>query len=263
MIGLGERESNKEMNMLAGATFLVLDEYGVDVNNPEKYIKISQKMSKNQLIEILGKIDSGKVMKIIFPKLIKLMTADGTVNPKRLDFLDMIGNTFIESGTMPKELLESFLEKVNKKPKKDSKKKSSDKVIVDSYNNGNPKIIVEYKKGLQVGLCKEYWENGQLAGEGNYKDDEKEGSWKFYDENGSLDMEGNFKEGILVGLCKEYYENGQLKMETNYKDDSEHFVKSYYENGQLESEGNFKNYKEEGLWKFYNEDGSLKEEKNL
>ena len=114
LIGLGEKESKKEMEMLAGATFLVLDEYGVDVNNPEKYIQISKEMSKNQLIEILVKIDSDKVMKIIFPKLIKLMTADETVNPKRLDFLEMIGSTFVESGSMPKELLESFFEKINK-----------------------------------------------------------------------------------------------------------------------------------------------------
>ena len=117
MIGLGEKESKKEMEMLSGATFLVLDEYGVDVNNPDKYIQISNKMSKNQLIDMLVKIDSDKVMKIIFPKLIKLMTADGTVNPKRLDFLDMIGNTFVESGTMPKEVFDTFLEKVNKKIK--------------------------------------------------------------------------------------------------------------------------------------------------
>ena len=80
-------------------------------------------MSKNQLLEILVKIDSDKVMNIIFPKLIILVTADGTVNPKRLDFLDLIGKTFVESGSMPKELLESFFEKVNKKTKKNKRKK--------------------------------------------------------------------------------------------------------------------------------------------
>ena len=33
---------------------------------------------------------------------------------------------------------------------------------------------------------------------GNYKDDKKEGLWKWYHENGQLSDEGNFKDGELI-----------------------------------------------------------------
>jgi RNase P subunit RPR2 len=150
MIGLGENETKIEIGMLFEASSQVLKAYGVDVNNQEKYIQISNNMSKNQVFEILAKIDSDKVIRIIFPKLITLVTADGTVNPKRLDFLDMIGQIFVESGKMPKELLESFFEKLNKKNNKDSKKKSLDKSI-ENVNKIDYNVVADIHLFLKMG----------------------------------------------------------------------------------------------------------------
>tara|TARA_B100001175_G_scaffold274345_1_gene248557 strand:+ start:311 stop:1201 length:891 start_codon:yes stop_codon:yes gene_type:complete len=125
IISLDKKEGNEEIKILAAETFFVLKEYGVDVNSSNKYIQLSKKISQNQLIEILTKIDSNKVINVIFPKLIILVGASGTVNQKKIDFLEMIGNTFVDSGTMPKEILDSFIRKVNK-IKKDSNNKISD-----------------------------------------------------------------------------------------------------------------------------------------
>jgi len=41
----------------------------------------------------------------------------------------------------------------------------------------------------------EYYENGQMEMEENYKDGVKDGKWTFYYENGQIREEGNYKDG--------------------------------------------------------------------
>ena len=85
------------------------------------------------------------------------------------------------------------------------------------YENGNLQTEENYKDGKREGLIKIYYENGNLRVEGNYKDDKLEGSIKGYYENGNLGAEGNFKDGKPEGSIKEYYENGNLKSEIFFK----------------------------------------------
>jgi len=65
------------------------------------------------------------------------------------------------------------------------------------------------------GVTKDYYENGQLKMEANYKDGKLEGVAKFYYESGQLELEGNYKNDKREGINKEYYECGQLKLERN------------------------------------------------
>ena len=70
----------------------------------------------------------------------------------------------------------------------------------------------------------------------------KHGLCKYYYENGELEFEYNWKNGELDGLCKIYYENGKIKSEYNYKDGELHGIgKRYYEDGKIRAEYNFKN----------------------
>ena len=59
--------------------------------------------------------------------------------------------------------------------------------------------LTEYKK--------EYYENGQLKEEGNWKDGERDGFQNRYYKNGQLESEGNFKDGELINE-KHWNENG-------------------------------------------------------
>ncbi|MBP5160976.1 MAG: hypothetical protein ILP11_02895, partial [Alphaproteobacteria bacterium] len=71
------------------------------------------------------------------------------------------------------------------------------------------------------GLCKEYYENGQVKSEYMYKDGKEDGLCKEYYENGQLMRE------IALGMPeKAYYPNGQVAM----ADDVENH---YYANGNL------------------------------
>ena len=66
------------------------------------------------------------------------------------------------------------------------------------------------------------------------QEDKKEGLCKLYYENGNLKSESTFKNDKTEGLYKTYYENGNLKSEVTYKNDElERPVKNYNENGEL------------------------------
>jgi len=102
----------------------------------------------------------------------------------------------------------------------------SDKVreeITERYNDGQKKVLVKYKgegskevvveritynengdtliweKPLdKFKMEREYYENGQIKEEGNYKDGKREGKWTEYYENGQIEWKENYKDGELV-----------------------------------------------------------------
>ena len=84
------------------------------------------------------------------------------------------------------------------------------------------------------GLSREYYDDGVLKRETNFKDGQVHGPCRLYYKEGGLRKQVNYEEGILQGKAYELYENGQYKVESNYIDgkaDGE--SKIYYENGNL------------------------------
>ena len=52
------------------------------------------------------------------------------------------------------------------------------------------------------GLHTEYYESGQIKGEGNYKDGKLDGKWTNWYENGEIEQEATFKDGKCIsGDC--------------------------------------------------------------
>ena len=76
------------------------------------------------------------------------------------------------------------------------------------------KIIEAFQRD---GKGKEYYENGKLKYEGNYRNDEYDGEGIFYYENGEF-FEGNFIIGKKNGIGF-LYKNGQAIKEIKYKED--------------------------------------------
>lgn len=68
-----------------------------------------------------------------------------------------------------------------------------------------------------VGKYKLYYDNGQVQHEFNFNQNGKrEGPAKYFYENGQLAIEGNFQNGQETGVFKEYYENGDVKAEKTF-----------------------------------------------
>ncbi len=85
------------------------------------------------------------------------------------------------------------------------------------------------EKGLKQGQFKEYFENGALKSQGEYKDSKPIGEWKYYYADGTMEQEGRFdSRGRHVGEWNWYYSNGNV------------WKTEFYENGLLE--GNYIEY---------------------
>jgi len=108
------------------------------------------------------------------------------------------------------------------------------------------KGVLKEIKDNQDNITKTYHRNrismaarSLLIEDGNFKDGEEDGLWKYYYENGNIEREGNWEKSKMTGLWKYYYENGNI-----------------------EREGNWEKSKMTGLWKEYDSDGKLQKEIN-
>ena len=62
----------------------------------------------------------------------------------------------------------------------------------------------------------EYWENGNILSQVNYKDGLRDGSCRYYFKNGVMMAEGFYLKGKMSGYWHSFYENGQLKEKGKY-----------------------------------------------
>jgi antitoxin component YwqK of YwqJK toxin-antitoxin module len=83
----------------------------------------------------------------------------------------------------------------------------------------NGKICEEgnWKNSRWVGNYKLYYENGQVQHEFAFNaSGKRDGPQKYFFDNGQVAIEGNFANGKEDGLIREYYENGDVKAEKNF-----------------------------------------------
>lgn len=103
------------------------------------------------------------------------------------------------------------------------------------YENGVLASEIEYKEELRNGKSIVYYPNGNIKQEGYYVDDKEHGLFKDYYETGRLATEAYFKNGKQDGELKGYHENGLLETIQYFKDGvPDSTFESYYSNGQLE-----------------------------
>ncbi len=177
------------------------------------------------------------------------------------------------------------------------------------YDNGSIMYEGFFKNGKPVGIMKRYYEdsiiqsymifdatgtyastkiyynNGELAAEGKYINQQKDSIWTSYSyyskkitatdsyknglknglsimyyEDGKITEKQSYINGVKEGISEQYFPNSNLKQSLIYKNGRpEGEYKSYYVNGALYSKGSFKNGLKNGKWEFYNEDGKSKQ----
>jgi len=66
------------------------------------------------------------------------------------------------------------------------------------------------------GLMKKWYDNGQIAEEGTYYNNKKEGKWIEWYENGQIFKEGKYKNGERIGKWIIWYFNGQIMFLRKY-----------------------------------------------
>lgn len=109
------------------------------------------------------------------------------------------------------------------------------------------------------GVYHSFYENGSLAINGFYENNQSDSVWIYYYENGRIKATGPYQNGRQNRKWRYYFENGQLKAEGIYRMDIRHGAWAYYyEQGAEKSAGIYFNDEKEGLWNYFYEDGSLK-----
>ncbi|MFC2111406.1 toxin-antitoxin system YwqK family antitoxin [Bacteroidota bacterium] len=141
-------------------------------------------------------------------------------------------------------------------------------------------LIDEY--GKKQGYWKEYYQSGQLQGDGFYKDNIKIKEWKYYYRNKQLEQIGSYDdEGTVIGAWTWYYPSGNLLREEKYvngvengpfieySDEKNIIVKGEYVNGIKEGiwifqihdhkeTGRYINGVRDGIWKYYYKNDNIK-----
>jgi len=131
------------------------------------------------------------------------------------------------------------------------------------------------EKGYKQGKWKEFYNTGQLKGEGEYLNDRRIGEWIYYYQNSKIEQRGSFtKDGKPHGEWKWFYESGNLLREETflkglpegmmieYSDSGSVITKGLFTDGLREGpwftidgdekeEGEYRNGEKEGLWKIY------------
>ena len=104
--------------------------------------------------------------------------------------------------------------------------------------------------GAKNGHWKEFYPDGSLKSEGEYKDDKPVGEWKYYYADGKLEQKGKYtNSGKLTGTWKRYFNNGQMMIEEEYingEKDGPHT--EYDENGKIVEQGEYVKGLEDGQW---------------
>lgn len=86
-------------------------------------------------------------------------------------------------------------------------------------NNNMIITLWNYKNGKSDGICKNFYDNGNLKFYGEFKNGLPNGILKEYNSNGTLILEERYKNGLLNGEKKEFYDNGNLKNIETYSND--------------------------------------------
>lgn len=120
------------------------------------------------------------------------------------------------------------------------------------------------EKGLQQGVWKEFYSEGEIKSEGVYENGRKIGEWKYYHQNKTIEQIGSYNKGKPIGNWKWFYENGQLlRFETfEFGKLSGDFIE-YNDKGEVILKGQFTDGEANGEWLIVDNDikefGSFKD----
>lgn len=118
-------------------------------------------------------------------------------------------------------------------------------------------------KGRRQGPWHDYYANGQLRYEGQFKNDKCKGVFKYYDEQGNLKATNEFDKSGEKALNKTYAANGRMIATGYYVNQKKEGVWKYFDaaSGQLRLVEDNENGKVHGWSRLYNpNNGSLAEE---
>jgi uncharacterized protein len=146
---------------------------------------------------------------------------------------------------------EGFLSQISVFNPKDSTVK-----FKDYFPNGNLEVEGQYKNDLEQGEFIYYYLGGGKKYVKVFEKGQKEGKFFDYHQNGQLAADAIYKNNELDGPSRQYYYNGQLSSESTYsKGLEEGDYKSYFFNGKPKVAGKMSNNLLQGEWLYFDING--------
>lgn len=133
--------------------------------------------------------------------------------------------------------LESYYETGELMSKGFLKNEEPEKEYYEYYKNGNIKVEGNFKNGLKDGVQKWYHENGEKYKIIGYEAGVEKGIYELYSSSGLVQYKG-IKDSLHIGLQYEYYENGNLKRIFEKEGNDTIKYTLYNENGAIEKRRN-------------------------
>ncbi len=125
------------------------------------------------------------------------------------------------------------------------------------YADGTPKAHGDFRNNQREGYWKFYYPNGKLKGEGTFVHNLREKLWKLYYDTGALKEEGQYEKNRKEGHWKRYYPGDVLESEGDYVHGKKEGVwHNYYDNGQAFYTGTYHNDLAEGKWTYFFKNGA-------
>jgi len=151
------------------------------------------------------------------------------------------------------------------------------------YADGKLKTVTRFSKDGKTARAVSYAKNGRKIAEGNYHNEKKDSTWRYYsDFDGVLLSEESYTNGLINGVSKtfypggtvaeviqyrdgkkdgewvQYYEDGRLKFKGSYRnDEKEGPFTGYFQNGKVNLSGAYRAGHKEGTWTIYEENGAV------
>jgi antitoxin component YwqK of YwqJK toxin-antitoxin module len=151
------------------------------------------------------------------------------------------------------------------------------------HPKGGVRVIMLHKENSTKAYSRFFWQNGELAAEGNYIGNKRDSLWTFYSyhthklsyqqmyENGmrngksqsfyatgSINEELSWVNDRKEGDWRQFFESGQLKMTATYRNNQlEGDYTVYYPDGKKETAGQYRNGLPDGDWTYYNPNGNV------
>ncbi len=151
------------------------------------------------------------------------------------------------------------------------------------YADGKLKTVSEFTGDGKTVRTVSYSENGRKIAEGNYRNEKKDSTWKYYSDydgamlseenyssglkngtsetfypNGSIAEVVNYRQGKKEGEWIQYFEDGKMKFKGEYADDEKNGpFTAYYPGGKVNLSGAYKAGHMDGTWTFYEENGEV------
>lgn len=89
-----------------------------------------------------------------------------------------------------------------------------------NYFVGSKVVATEtYLNGQKNGVCKRFYQTGELFEESNWKNDKLDGIYRSYFQDGKMNLECNYQNGLRNGKFKTVFPNGSLELDAVFTND--------------------------------------------